>query len=224
MAYFIRDVERMISSLVRPSRMSPPEARFWRRLLLWLVIGSVPAAIAGFGFSEFFEGLTDSPAAVGVFLLVTSALLFGSDYVLDHSRGQGMQLGRMKAPDALIIGCFQALAIAPGVSRSGSTMAAGLFLGLDRPSAARFSFLLSIPAILGAFVAGLSGVGGGFGGTSGLAYFVGAITAAISGFVSIYFLLRFLKEHRLRPFADLHGGTRYLCDHRLGRVAPRWAG
>jgi len=200
-SYFMHDVSRMFASLFRPHRMSLPEAKHWRRLFLWLVIGSVPAAIAGFGFERFFEGLLDSTTAVGIFLLVTSALLFGSDFALSRAPTRPVQLGKMKAVDALIIGCFQALAIAPGVSRSGSTMAAGVFLGFDRPTAARFSFLLSIPAILGAFVAGLLGSGGGFAGTGVLAYLVGAVTAAASGFAAIFLLLRFVKNHRLRPFA-----------------------
>jgi undecaprenyl-diphosphatase len=200
-SYFFRDVRRIAVALFAPSRMKPPEARFWRRLFLWLVIGSIPAAIAGFAFEKFFEGFLDSTLAVGIFLLATSALLFGSDYALAKTWRQPMQLGKIKAADAIIIGCFQALAIAPGLSRSGSTMAAGIFLGFDRPSAARFSFLLSIPAILGAFVASLGGLGGGFTGTSALACLVGAATAAVSGFAAIYLLMRFLKAHRLRPFA-----------------------
>ena len=200
-AYFMRDVRKMVVALFAPVRMSPPEVKFWRRLFLWLVIGSVPAAIAGFGFERFFEGLIESTMAVGIFLLVTSALLFGSDYALERRLSPPVQLGKMKAADALIIGCFQALAIAPGLSRSGSTMAAGVFLGFDRPSAARFSFLLSIPAILGAFVAGLGGAGGGFSGASVWAYLVGALTAAASGFLAIFLLMRLVKNHRLRPFA-----------------------
>ncbi len=199
--YFFRDLQKIVVALFAPTRMSTPEARFWRRLFLWLVIGSVPAAVAGFGFSRFFEGMLDSTIAVGIFLVVTSLLLFGSDFVLDRSVRQPAQLGRMKALDALIIGCFQALAIAPGLSRSGSTVSAGLLLGFDRPTAARFSFLLSIPAILGAFVAGLGGLAGGFAGASVWAYLVGAAAAAVSGFLAVFLLMRFVKNHRFRVFA-----------------------
>lgn len=201
LAYFIRDVRSIIVALVTPGRMSRPEVRYWRRLCVWLVIGSVPAAVAGFGFSGFFEGLFDSTMAVGVFLVVTSILLFGSDLALGRASREPLQLGKMRAADALIVGCFQALAIAPGLSRSGSTIAAGVFLGFDRPSAARFSFLLSIPAILGAFVASLSGVGGGFAGASAWAYVIGALAAAVTGFLAIFFLMRYVKQHRLRLFA-----------------------
>jgi undecaprenyl-diphosphatase len=199
--YFFRDVQKMVVALFAPARMDTAEARFWRRLFLWLVIGSVPAAIAGFGFDRFFEGMLDSTIAVGIFLVVTSLLLFGSDFVLDRSVRRPVQLGKMKAADALLIGCFQALAIAPGLSRSGSTVSAGLFLGFDRPTAARFSFLLSIPAILGAFTASLGGLGGGFAGASAWSYLVGAATAAVSGFFAIFLLMRFVKNHRFRTFA-----------------------
>lgn len=200
-SYFIHDVQRIFLALFKPQRMSSPEAKFWRRLFLWLIIGSIPAAVAGFGFERFFESLLDSTIAVGIFLLVTSGLLLGSDLALERLSVRPVQLGRMKATDALMIGCFQALAIAPGISRSGATMAAGVFLGFDRPSAARFSFLLSIPAILGAFLASLGGLGGGFAGTSALAYFVGAITAAASGFAAVFLLMRFVRNHRFRLFA-----------------------
>jgi undecaprenyl-diphosphatase len=199
--YFFRDVQQMALALFAPGRMDRPEVKYWRRLFLWLVIGSVPAAIAGFGFNRFFEGLLSSTTAVGIFLVVTSLLLFGSDLALDRARTRPVQLGKMKATDALIIGCFQALAIAPGLSRSGSTVSAGLFLGFDRPSAARFSFLLSIPAVLGAFAASLGGLGDGLGGTSLWAYLVGAVGAAVSGFAAIFLLMRFVKNHRFRLFA-----------------------
>jgi undecaprenyl-diphosphatase len=103
--------------------------------------------------------------------------------------------------DALVVGCFQALAIAPGLSRSGATIASGVFLGFDRQTAARFSFLLSIPAILGAFIFKVKDIGGGFTGGSGLAYGLGAVAAAISGFLAVFYFMRYVRKHRLRPFA-----------------------
>jgi undecaprenyl-diphosphatase len=200
LGYFLRDVSKIVLSLVAPARLSRQEVKYWRRLFVWLVIGSVPAAIAGFGFGSFFEKLFDSTLAVGVFLLVTSALLWGADYALSRVRKEPVQLEKMRAADALIVGCFQALAIAPGLSRSGSTIAAGVFLGFDRPSAARFSFLLSIPAVFGAFLADVRDIGGGLAGTSGSAYAVGTIAAAVTGFLAVFFLMRYVKEHRLGVF------------------------
>ena len=103
--------------------------------------------------------------------------------------------------DALIVGCYQALAIAPGLSRSGSTIAAGIFLGFDRQTAARFAFLLSIPAILGAFLFKLNDLGGASDGHGGLALLVGFLAALVSGFLAVRFMMRYLRQHRLRPFA-----------------------
>lgn len=198
--YFAGDVWKIILALVAPGRLSRQEVKYWRRLFVWLVIGSVPAAIAGFGFGSFFEGLFTSTLSVGVFLLVTTLLLWGSDFALGRVKREPCRLEKMRAADALIVGCFQALALAPGLSRSGATISAGIFLGFDRETAARFSFLLSIPAILGAFLASLGDVDGGFAGASGAAYAVGAIAAAVSGFLAVAFLMRYLKQHRLRAF------------------------
>lgn len=199
--YFIRDVGKIVISVVAPRRMSRQEAKYWRRLLVWLVIGSIPAAFAGFVFSGFFEGLFSRTLPVGIFLVVTSLLLWGADLALGRVNRHPAKLDKMKGLDALIVGCFQALAIAPGVSRSGATIAAGIFLGFDRQTAARFSFLLSIPAILGAFIYNLKDISGAFTGASGTAYGLGAIAAAVSGFLAVYFVMRYLKNHRLRIFA-----------------------
>lgn len=200
--YFIRDVAKMVLSVVAPRRLrGREEVKYWRRLLLWLVIGSVPAGLAGALLSDFYEGLFQSTLAVGIFLITTSLLLWGADIALGRVRPKTLELGKMRAGDALIVGCFQALAIAPGLSRSGSTIAAGVFLGFDRESAARFSFLLSIPVILGAFLTQLGGIKDGFVGAGGTAHAVGAIAAAVSGFVAVYFLMSYIKRHRLRVFA-----------------------
>ncbi len=199
--YFWRDVANMVLSIFAPARLPRGQAKIWRRMVLWLVIGTIPAAIAGVLFDGFFEGLFQNTLAVGVFLIVTSLLLAGADLAMGRVARQSVGLDAMRVQDAVIIGCFEALAIAPGISRSGATIAAGVFLGFDRPSAARFSFLLSIPAILGAFVFKIKDVAGGFAGASGGAYAIGAIAAAISGFLAIYLLMRYVKQHRLRLFA-----------------------
>lgn len=201
LGYFIRDISKIVLSIVAPARLERQEVKYWRRMFLWLVIGSIPAALAGFLLSDFFESLFESTLAVGVFLIVTSLLLVGSDFALGRVRRPPAQLDKMRAADAFIVGCFQALAIAPGLSRSGSTLAAGTFLGFDRPSAARFSFLLSIPVILGAFLYQLKDIGGAFAGGNGWAYAVGALAAAISGFLAVHLLMRFVQKHRLTAFS-----------------------
>jgi undecaprenyl-diphosphatase len=202
--FFLRDVVKMVVALFLPKRMGKEEVRYWRRLFFWLVIGSVPAAIIGAALSGFFEDLFSSTAAVGIFLVVTSAILWGADFATTaaarHKR-PGASLRQMAPLDAVIVGLYQALAIAPGVSRSGATITAGIFLGFDRETAARFAFLLSIPAILGAFLFKLKDLGGGSGGPGGAALLIGFLAAAVSGFLAVRFMMRFLKKHRLRPFA-----------------------
>lgn len=199
--YFVRDLAKMAVALLAPRRMSKAEVKLWRRLFAWLIVGSIPAAIAGFTLSGFFEGLFDSTLSVGVFLIVTSLLLTGADIALGRISRPPLSLEKMRGTDALIVGCFQALAIAPGLSRSGATIASGVLLGFDRPVAARFSFLLSVPAILGAFLFNLRDIGEGVAGTSGTAYVAGAVAAAVSGFLAIYLVMRFVKHHKFRPFA-----------------------
>ena len=202
--YFMRDVIKIVVALFLPKRMGKAEVRYWRRLFFWLVIGSIPAAVIGAALSGFFEDLFASTAAVGVFLVVTSMLLWGADFNTGRAekrKREGASLGQMRPLDAVIVGCYQALAIAPGLSRSGSTIAAGVFLGFSRETAARFAFLLSIPAILGAFLFKLNDLGGSSGGPGGVALLVGFLAAAVSGFFAVRFMMRFLKNHRLRPFA-----------------------
>ena len=201
--YFIGDVVKIVVALFFPERLSKGEVRYWRRLFFWLVIGSIPAAVIGAALSGFFEDLFSSTAAVGIFLVVTSLLLWGADLATARAvrrKREGASLAQMSRVDALVVGCYQALAIAPGLSRSGSTIAAGIFLGFDRETAARFAFLLSIPAILGAFLFKLKDLGGS-GGPGGVALLAGFVAAAISGFLAVRFMMRFLKKRRLRPFA-----------------------
>jgi undecaprenyl-diphosphatase len=209
--YFCADVKKMVISVVAPRRMERQEVRHWRRLLAWLVIGSIPAAVIGGALSGFFEDLARRP--VGIFLLVTSALLWGADLATARAGRIGREptpAGKMAPLDALLVGCYQALAIAPGISRSGSTIAAGVFLGFDRQTAARFAFLLSIPAILGAFLFNLGDIATGVSGTGGLAYVVGFVAAGISGFLAVRFMMRYPGA----PFGlcDLHRGAGRIRD------------
>jgi undecaprenyl-diphosphatase len=166
---------------------------------MWLLLfGSLPAAVIGYILEGFFESLFGEPGWVAFFLLVTAGLLALSEWLSRRRRG----IESVRWPDALVIGLGQAAAIAPGISRSGATISAGLLRGLERPAAARFSFLLATPIILGA---GLLQVLDLFALADPLAQVptlaVGFATAAISGYASIWGLLRFLQRGRLYPFA-----------------------
>lgn len=180
-----------------------------RRLAWFLVAASVPGALAGAlaeGLvQQAFHELPLAPAA----LLTMAAVIAGAGLLLwlaDARGRRGRDLGRLTWVDAGLIGLAQALAIFPGVSRSGATITAGLFLGLDRPSAAKFSFLLSAPIIAGGGVKGLidlarEAAAGGVSTNELLILPVGFVAAAVSGFVCIRFLLSFLNRHSTRVFA-----------------------
>ena len=135
--YFIGDVKRMVISLFAPGRMERQEVRYWRRLFAWLVIGTVPAALIGGALSGFFEDLFSSTAAVGIFLVVTSLLLFGADITSGRAARAGRTgatLDKMGPLDALIVGCYQALAIAPGsAGRAPPSLPASSWDSTGRP-------------------------------------------------------------------------------------------
>jgi len=200
LGYFGREIYMMIVAFVAPRRLEPKEVKGWRRMALWMVIGSVPIAAAGFFFRGFFESLFESTLAVGAFLILTGCLMLAADFVVSRSVGERRVLKDIGAADAIIIGLFQALAVAPGLSRSGATISAGVYVGLERRSAARFSFLLSVPAILGAGLVNAGDISAGLQGGSASAFALGALAALVSSVLAVHFMLRFLRNHRLRGF------------------------
>ena len=197
--YFAPDLGRIVLAYVSPHRLPAARARTLRRLGLWLVIGSIPAALAGVLLKDFFESLFASTAAVGVFMMLSGVLMLIADLVV-RRQGRRRAVSSLGLFDVLVIGAFQALAIAPGLSRSGSTMSGGIYLGLDRESAARFSFLLAIPAILGAGVVNAGDLLHGVESGQSAAYLAGGVAALLSGLLAVAFMLRYLRAHRLLPF------------------------
>lgn len=177
----------------------PDAAEMSLRATAWLIVlATVPGVLVGFFFEDFFEAMFARPAGAAAFLLVTAALLAGSERWGRRER----ELDELGWVDALVIGMGQALAIFPGVSRSGATIAAGLVQGMKREPAARFSFLLSTPIIAGAGllkVLELARTGGLT--AQGPVLAAGFTAAAVVGFGCIHFLLRYLQRRRLYPFA-----------------------
>jgi undecaprenyl-diphosphatase len=168
------------------------------RLAWFILLGTVPAALLGWLLEDFFERMFGRPAAAAVFLLVTAGILAAGERFGRRER----DLDTLTWTDALLVGLAQALAIFPGISRSGSTIAAGLARGLRREPAARFSFLLATPVILGAGllkVVDLAQMGGLAAQIPSLA--IGFVAAGVVGFGCIHFLLRYLQRRRLYPFA-----------------------
>ena len=197
--YFWRDWWEMLMALVRKEQGKPTEGK--DHLLLAILVGTIPAALLGFLLEDFFESLFGQPATVAVFMIITGFLLiFAEWWTKSHKQGRPMEkLGYL---DAIFVGIGQALAIAPGISRSGSTISAGLVRGLDRPTAARFSFLLGTPIIFGAGLLKMKDlVEMGTGSMGMTPLVVGFLTAFISGFLAIRYLLRYLQNHTLNIFA-----------------------
>ena len=173
-----------------------------------IILGTVPAALIGYFLEDFFEGMFSRPVAAAGFLLATAALLAITEWLGRRERA----LDQLTWLDALVIGLGQALAILPGISRSGATIAAGLARGLKREPAARFSFLLATPIILG--VGGLkildlleaSDLT-----TQAPAFAIGLLGASAVGFACIHFLLRYLQRRRLHPFAIYCAAAGTIC-------------
>src|SRR6056297_2459311 len=170
--YFRHDLWRLASCYFRPREQAQSD----RHILHMLILGSVPTAIIGLGGKDFFTGLFDNLLVVGCMLLVTASLLV----LAERIRRDGRPLSQLKSRDALLVGIAQGLAILPGISRSGATISCLLMRGMDGESAARFSFLLALPAIGGAMLLSLKDLQQIT--TEALpAYVLGALLAFISG-------------------------------------------
>ena len=168
-----------------------PEKRF-----AWLIIvGTIPTGIMGILLKDAIETIFRGTLFVGIFLLVTAAVLYYSER---HSSGQITQKD-MSFKQALIVGICQGLAVFPGISRSGSTIASGLCLGLNREYAARYSFLLSIPAVIGAGLIQIKDIATLDASVSVL--LAGFISSAIFGYLSIKLLMKMIKGWSLDIFA-----------------------
>ena len=163
-----------------------------------IAVGTIPVVIVGVLFNDFIEEVLRTPRVAAWALMVGAAAMMAAERASNATRAED----RLTWTDALLIGCAQASALIPGVSRSGATIAMGLFLGLRRDAAARFTFLLAIPAMLAA--AGKEALELRHmtlaPGTTQL-FAVGMVVSAIVGYVTIKYFLRFLAGHRLDVFA-----------------------
>lgn len=204
--YFWKDLLQMIRAFFS-SLLDLARGNFRKQLkddqykkLAWMVIiGSIPAGLAGILFKDFFEGLFNNIPAVGFFLLITGVLLYTSEMVSRKVTHKN-DLKEMSIKNSLVIGVAQACSIAPGISRSGATISTGLFLGLERELAARFSFLLSIPAILGAALVQAKDISSVVD-ISTAATLAGFIAAIVTGYLAIKIVLKLISERDLLVFA-----------------------
>ena len=168
-----------------------------RRLGWLLLVSVIPAALLGAALESFFDTFFRAmPIAIaGLVLLGAGALWLGER----HGRRQ-RSLRDLHLRDAVVVGAAQALALFPGISRSGITIAAGLFLGLERPAAARFGFLIGVPIIAGAGLWKLRSLAGGVVAFEPLVLLAGVLGSAVAGFLAVTFLLRYLQNHSTAVF------------------------
>ncbi len=198
LAYFWQDLLQMVIAVPRAAVRRQLTTDPMARLALILVVGSVPAGVAGLLAQDavdrhFHAGAGDGAVAVIAALMIALALAL---YLAERRATHTRHLLAVSWQDGLIIGLAQALALLPGVSRSGSTITAGLFRDLKRDAAARFSFLLGVPAILGAGLLEIRDLlAEGLPADQRAPFAVGVVAAAVVGYLAIAFLLRYLQRN-----------------------------
>jgi len=196
--YFWKDLWAILSvtfkSVGKPNMLSHPEVRLGVNIL----VATIPAVVIGFFFQETVEDAFGSPTATALFLLLTAVLLVVAERVGKRARG----ISEIGWIDALVIGLFQALALFPGLSRSGATITGGMISHMKRPAAARFSFLMAVPVMIGAgALAAIDLVGLPALSTFAVPMLVGFLTATMVGYIAIRWLLRYLAERTLYVFS-----------------------
>jgi undecaprenyl-diphosphatase len=195
LVYFARDLWRLASTWLRGLRSPEARAEPEYRLAWLVIIGTVPIAVLGVLFKHVIE-----TAARNLWLIATTLIVFGLLLGLAERVGrQRIALEELKPADGVILGFAQALALVPGVSRSGGTITAGLFLGLDRVAAVRYSFLLAVPAVVAAGLFTLPDIGAGDG-PSPVQMVVATVIAFVVGYAVIAWLLRYVARHSYSVF------------------------
>ena len=196
--YFFKDWLQVIANgLGLPFAGSRPDENS-KSLLWFLVIGTIPVGIAGKLLQKYAEGPWRNLYVIGTMMIVIGVVMMIGDRLGQEKRG----LSRLSWADAITIGCAQALAVVPGTSRSGITITAGRFRHLDREAAARFSFLLSTPAIAAAAASDFWKLHkeGGIPADMKMAYLVGILVSGVVGIFVIAFFLQYLRRNSLSVF------------------------
>jgi undecaprenyl-diphosphatase len=193
--YFWRDIFRIAATWTRSLWTPSLRGDLDARLGWYIALGTIPIGVAGLAFEDQIETVARDLRLIGTTLIVLGLFLLLAERVGTRTKDETS----LNLKDGLIIGCAQALALVPGVSRSGATITAGMFLGYNRAAAARYSFLLSIPAVVLSGAYQVKDIGGGVG--PGLVPTALAVLLAfVSGYASIAWLLRFLATHSTKGF------------------------
>jgi undecaprenyl-diphosphatase len=194
-AFFWSDILKMIRAV---PLLATPGTNLSARIAQRIVVGTIPVVIVGLLFNDYIEHVLRTPFVAACALTIGAALMFAAERIGSRHRGEE-HVGWV---DALLIGCAQASALIPGMSRSGSTIAIGMLLGFRREAAARFTFLLAIPAMLAAAgkeTLALRGMEIPPDGPQVMA--IGVVVSAVVGYLTIKYFLRYLVSHRLDVFA-----------------------
>lgn len=197
--YFWRDLLSIVRAIFAGLSQRKPFGSPDARLGWFVILATIPAVIAGLLFKKYFEQLYTQYAVIAIVMIVAAGLLIAAERFSQKRR----TLESMTAKDAAIIGTWQVLALVPGVSRSSATVSGGMLQNFMREPAARFSFLMSIPALLGAGVVAIKDLldAKGLLGQLAAPLAIGFIAAAISGYFAIRWLLGFLKSRPMNVFA-----------------------
>jgi undecaprenyl-diphosphatase len=194
--YFRKDIYELILNIF--TKVKDP---IKTKLTYFLIIGTIPAIILGLLLENYMETVFRSVSLISLTLIIGALIMFAADKVL-AKKVQNNKIGELTFGKSITIGFFQALALVPGMSRSGMSISGGYFLGLSKETAVRFSFLLSIPIIVGSGLLKLkdiiqepSLIGGQY-----FILFLGAASSFIFGWIAIDFLLKFLKTNTFTGF------------------------
>ena len=198
LSFFWRDWLKIIKQTLQPSlKFKTQGSLTGRRILLLISIGTIPAAISGFWLQELVSTNLRHPVVVSIMLFAVALLL----WLAEKKSSLNKSLENLSVLDVLLIGIAQAVALVPGTSRSGITITLGLFRGMTREAAARFSFLLATPIILGAFLYKIYGIKSlDIPDGQAMAMLVSFSTALVVGYLTIKYFIRFLKEKTLYVF------------------------
>jgi undecaprenyl-diphosphatase len=199
--YFARDIARIATAWVRGLYDAEWRGRRDHRMGWYVIVGSIPVGVAGLLGKDLITGDLRSLWVVGVALIAWSAVMWLAERVATQQRSEK----QLTLRDAVVVGLVQVCSLVPGVSRSGATISAGLFLGLDRVAATRLSFFLSIPALL---AAGLYELKDALDGSIGVGpMVVGTAVAFVVAFASVAWLLRFVAHHTIAWFVPYRVGV-----------------
>jgi undecaprenyl-diphosphatase len=195
-AFFRRDIVNLFKAFVRGIILRKPFEEFESRMAWYIAVGTIPVGLLGLLFKNFIETSARSLYLISASLILLALILAVAEWISTFRRdGSSITFG-----DCVIVGFAQALALIPGSSRSGTTITAGLFLGFTREAAARFSFLLSIPAVVASGLFELYEVRQSISGIAALDLSIATIVSGVTGYAAIAILLKYLRTHTTYVF------------------------